>query len=288
MEKAQNSKNSSLLIIVFIFILIIGAALLYLISIRENNKAISDNKPDSRSQKVNKNYAVDVIKYYSYSKSRENGINSFTSDELLRMYLYFAKISNNDFHKESETEESDTIYSVNKSVFDNFYKTIFGPDITVDYNSFVGITIGNLDYNNSISLFNKSNYASTSAPHTSIGCGFTVVGFDNASGKITISVPGGCGDAGYDEVTEDVKENIISTNETSDSLVITSQVLYKYCDESATPKCGYYTNLSKESIINSDEDNKENMYINSGSNATLNFKLNKDTNQYYFVSSTLE
>lgn len=254
----------------------------------KTNTTIEEVKPPYIDEKTkewanSKDYVVDIIKVYSYMSERKNGIDSFTYSELLKMFYFFAVMDKSYYTQISDYKDGYAQFSIETSSFDEFYKKIFGPDTKIDYNKFVGLEVGNEDYGFARAMINNKG-------NVNIGtdCGFKVKSYESETNKLIVSVPSGCGGAGYVGMSFDMKEKIIDKKETNNDMTLITQYVYKECVEGENPMCAYLSPVSKDGLIAKDDDNKEDTYFSKGVKCKMNFALNNDTNQYYFISSVNE
>ena len=219
------------------------------------------------------------------------GIESFNADELAEIIQWYGDSEDRDYKLVGTTKEDEEIYNINETVVTNAIAKFFGPDAKYDLNNLVGA--------NSM-LSEKSEILSTVGMYgneLALFCGYTYSKYLNDDKKFEIIATPGCGGLYDDMDSPEIHSTVIKFDKAvkkNDELTVTLNAIYldcKYNVEKGNYKCGIYNDNKKEELIekkklNPDKGVNIKDYLKKSSTITLNFKYNKDTKDYYFVSSS--
>ena len=261
----------------------------------EKNISNDDNETTLTENEVSKIEAFDIIKYAAYEKERPNGLNSFSKDEIAALYLYYSNDSANNYKLIKEYDSNDSsmtgsIYEMNAQPVFDFVKKLFGNE--ANFNKKVmekakTDTSAFIDYDES-RLSNKfdSMYLS---------CGYIYDYYDETKDVYSLNAYPGCGgfSAGDIYIVLDKLMEFESATKKNDELRINYKVLYEDCtfDEGGKGTCKIYPNPSRTNLIATKEGSPHisfNEYKDKAATLTILLKLDKSTNNYYFVSSTIK
>ena len=131
-----------------------------------------------------------------------------------------------------------------------------------------------------------------------ITCGFHIDSYDKNTNKFEIKIVNGCGGT-TGPSAKTIERKIISAKTNGDTIEVVEKAIYidapavyddnfNYIVYTDPTKIKYieYLNFNKNEVVN--KEINVNTYINEASTITHTFKLNKETNKYYFEKSIIK
>ena len=299
----NNKKGKGSVVTIILLILIILGLVAYIaydkgLILKDKTETKENNaiNEDNTNTRATKDIALDDSKFidiynklskYTYKMNRENGYDSFLDKELATIGLKQFKES--DF---TETEEKDqgqqSYYTFNSSTLIKYLKDYFGSEVKVNNEKLVGHYVAtNVNFN---------------------GSGMRIISYD---GKDTfkVSFSGIGGTSGPQPRINERK--LISAKEIGDKIVVEEKAIYIdtnydysnnkinytiYGEPESTIGIRYddhyrisidYKTFNNDEGLNNQSINIDN-YLDKASTITHIYKLNKETNKYYFVSSSIK
>ena len=280
-KKKGTGKN---IIIVVLTIIIIG--LLGFITYDKNILGIKDKlspkhtiEQETRKEKEEKEEELSLtdesfLGLYKYTEDRSNGYKSFSAKELGQAVIHEVKVE--DITMLEEKSNIGYPYCTFKaSIIENKLKEVFGPKVGIDKNGMIGISGENINGGFQVESYDKetdtfrcrtypTGHVSGPSPKTT-------------ERALTKAVKKG------DTIT--VTERVIYLKSESTKEVATYHI---YSDKS------YSNEIDTKTIDNTDWKNIENLvitvedYLEKAGTIIYTYQLNKDTGNYYFVSSSIQ
>ncbi|MBR5662626.1 MAG: hypothetical protein IKX00_03110 [Bacilli bacterium] len=295
-------KKKRLLVSIIILIIVITLVACGFIFLKDKiGKKSSGKLPKNQlsEKEVNKISAYKAVKYASYLSSREKGIESFTPDELSEMIFWYGKSEDNDFKLKGTTKDDEEIYTINESLVTDAINLFFGPDASYDLSKLVG-TNSMLNENSKI-LETEGIYGNNDNRQDELAlfCGYTYSKYDLDNKTFELIATPGCGGLYDDMDSPEIHSKVINFDKAvknGDELTVTLNAIYldcKYNDDNYNYKCKIYKDNKKDNLIKKvnlkpTEGINIKKYLKKSSLITIKFKLNSETNEYYFVSSTIK
>lgn len=320
LKKGKNKKGLIICIVTLIVLLAGGFAYIYFKTdlINENNVTSNSNKSSNKKkaelkdddikdiddniklddqEQVNNETVADSSKYeelyndlkvFTYYKSRENGISSFSSDDLANLYYYYGNSKKSDYYLISHEDEDVERYEFSDSLVANVMKKYFGSTALFNKNSIVNGT-------NSLTCDNYNDFEYNDDKYALGSCGITFKSYNDVKEEYTISTVAGCGcggPTGPKAITRVIEKAI----EKDDTIIITEKAIYVDYDYSEDNSSNLYVysdpaKTNKIDTIKASYDDAKVInvkdYIDKASTITQVYKLDKSSNNYYFVSSKI-
>lgn len=301
-EQIIDKKNNSILkliIIAIIALVIIGGGIFVCYKkgiIFNSNKTTpkTKNKNELTEKDLDSIYAYKALKYFIYLNPNRNGLESFDKDELVASFQYYYSGDEKNYKLIKDYDTSDdlegSIYEMNIDEISNFIKKVFGASASVNGSSLVGsdteskgIDILLLDYNN-ISGHEDAYFL----------CGFKIDGYNESTKRFTLTSYPGCG-IGPDYEVLDKTVKFVKATKKDDELVVTLKALYDDCDDNYVSDekvtCKIYSDYKLKNKVGKKSVDfgkkisfKE--FESKASTIEVKFKLDENTKEYYFVSSS--
>ena len=304
----MKKNKGTIIIIVLLSIIILGLIgyICYDKGIILNNKSKEEvmknhktTKEETNKSEEWKDIALDdnrfidlynILKKYTYENGRGAGADDFNNQELSILAFATADYSNVTFTETSKDQNGNITGTLDFSKSDISLKNIFGQKTEIDfsktkeYNGWTANAIYNLPRNNSLEKLN-------------ITCGFGINSYDKSTNKFEISIINGCGGTSGPGATI-TERKIISAKTNGDTIEVVEKAIYihthsyenniyyiVYADPSHTKNLDYQ-NFEVNEV--STKEININAYIDEASTITHTFKLNKETNKYYFEKSIIK
>ena len=317
MEEEKKKGKGSLIVIILLIIVILGLVGYIIfngdgnIGFTKNNSKSVEDKNTKTSDVVEKTdnwkdisltderfYNIyTILKKFTHDRSRGAGSDDFTYDELSMIAFATANYNGTEYTETGKNQSGRSEGILDISNLDGALESIFGKSVFIDFSKATSLELYNL---NSYNLKLPNNF-----PEQMKICGFEITSYDKANKKINISGIDGCGGV-YEPKPNISDRKIISAKISNDLIVVEEKAIYltepKYYNpvnnEYKNVSYTIYSNYSKSKLIdaktfNTDNDiTKEEIkvddYLDKASTITHTFKLNKNTNKYYFVSSVIK
>lgn len=301
----MKKNKGTIIIIVLLSIIILGLTTYICIDkgviFKNNQKELTEEKTESEeSTEKWENIALDdsrfidlynILKKYTYESSRGAGADDFNNQELSMLAFATADYSNVTFTETSKDQNGNITGTLDFSKSDISLKNIFGKKTEIDfsktkeYNGWTANSVYNLPRNNSLEKLN-------------ITCGFHIDSYDKNTNKFEIKIVNGCGGT-TGPSAKTIERKIISAKTNGDTIEVVEKAIYidapavydnnfNYIVYTDPTKIKYieYLNFNKNEVVN--KEINVNTYINEASTITHTFKLNKETNKYYFEKSIIK
>lgn len=290
-NKKNNKKNNVLIIIIVILVfLVVGLGCYFLIdkgiiNVGNNDEVVVKEKEDKPEIKeeiltLDDSRFINIYKKlasYTYRNNRESGYRSFTGRELSVIAL--SDLSLGDLNQNSVKDEfGNYTFSLKGDILPGKLKVYFGDKITFDKASAV-------------------NYgATTTINPNGYGSGVTVTKYDSAIDTYTVRFSGLGGTSGpAPTITE---RKITSAILKGEEITVVEKAIY-YSNSTSGSKITY--NIFGDAAMTQTIDTKTfdantianetisiDSYLDKATTITYKFKLNKNTNTYYFASSSMK
>jgi hypothetical protein len=261
-----------------LMILIIIILLIVLIGVK-GIIAYNDKKTKELLNDPNFTNIYDVLKSYSYTMSRENGIESFTADELVSIAAL--DLTESDFEETTIEGQSSYMhyYILKESTLINNLKKYFG--------SLTKIEIGEVSTSCIVPNVNFSDGNGMEVDQYDASKGIYIVRFDGIGDNLTPKVN---------------DRKIIKVKRHKNTITIIEKAIYYeeklqgYASYEDYERYYIYSDPDKQIQIDIglyDFDNEKvdfsiDQYLDEASTITTTFKKDKSTGNYYFESSTIE
>ena len=301
----MKKNKGTIIIIVLLSIIILGLTTYICIDkgviFKNNQKELTEEKTESEeSTEKWENIALDdsrfidlynILKKYTYESSRGAGADDFNNQELSMLAFATADYSNVTFTETSKDQNGNITGTLDFSKSDISLKNIFGKKTEIDfsktkeYNGWTANSVYNLPRNNSLEKLN-------------ITCGFHIDSYDKNTNKFEIKIVNGCGGT-TGPSAKTIERKIISAKTNGDTIEVVEKAIYidapavyddnfNYIVYTDPTKIKYieYLNFNQNEVVN--KEINVNTYINEASTITHTFKLNKETNKYYFEKSIIK
>lgn len=303
----MKKNKGTIIIIVLLSIIILGLTTYICIDkgviFKNNQKELTEEKTKTESEESTEkweNIALDdsrfidlynILKKYTYESSRGAGADDFNNQELSMLAFATADYSNVTFTETSKDQNGNITGTLDFSKSDISLKNIFGKKTEIDfsktkeYNGWTANSVYNLPRNNSLEKLN-------------ITCGFHIDSYDKNTNKFEIKIVNGCGGT-TGPSAKTIERKIISAKTNGDTIEVVEKAIYidapavyddnfNYIVYTDPTKIKYieYLNFNKNEVVN--KEINVNTYINEASTITHTFKLNKETNKYYFEKSIIK
>lgn len=259
-----------------------------ILSSKEEPTKKEDKKKEKKEEKEEKLSLEDgkfiniynELKSYTYNKNRENGYKGFSDVELSTIAI--DKLVEGDLTKTGEKDEWGRPYytfSSNKLV--EYLKESFGKDVTFNFSSIVNKEHG---YETKISFGE--------------GSGMSIISYDDSTKNYKVRFFG-LGGTTPPKATV-VERKITSAVLKGDTITVEEKAIYYKNDVDLTSNKSVYNIYSDSAMSNTidtknydlDKVDKETIsvesYMDKASTITSTYKLDKDSNKYYFVSSSVK
>lgn len=289
-DKKKKGKGSIITIIILIITIIclIGYILVDKDIIKLGNKEENKTVEKSNVQKEkdielddSRFYAIyKQLESYTYDKNRSDGHKSFSDQELGLIAIGISDLKESDFTNTGEvTEWGDSYYTFSGSKLINYLQKYFGSKVTLNKNSLVGqtITLANVNFN---------------------GSGMQIENYDSNTDTFKVRFGGVGGTSGPSAKLETRK--IVSAKLTQDTITVEEKAIYTdITADNAYANINYkiYSNPSKINKIDEKTFNVDNIanesilvdsYLDKATTITHIFKLDEETNNWYFSSSNIK
>lgn len=303
----MKKNKGTIIVIVLLSIIILGLTTYICIDkgviFKNNQKELTEEKTKTESEESTEkweNIALDdsrfidlynILKKYTYESSRGAGADDFNNQELSMLAFATADYSNVTFTETSKDQNGNITGTLDFSKSDISLKNIFGQKTEIDfsktkeYNGWTANSIYNLPRNHSLEKLN-------------ITCGFHINSYDKNTNKFEIKIVNGCGGT-TGPSAKTIERKIISAKTNGDTIEVVEKAIYidapavyddnfNYIVYTDPTKIKYieYLNFNKNEVVN--KEINVNTYINEASTITHTFKLNKETNKYYFEKSIIK
>ena len=293
-EKAPKKKgNGGLIVVIIILLLVIGGLGGFIFANKDNLFSKKDDKEEKEEKKTKKEekeeeIAIDdsrfitiynKLKGYTYNQNRENGYKSFTDAELGN--IGGTDLVKDDFTILDETTEwGDHFYTFKSDSIIKYLKNYFASDVTFNAEA-----------------LNNGQTALIVDKVSDNGSGMSIVSYDSSTKTYKVRFGGiGWTSGPQAEVTP---RKITKAVLKEDTITVTEKAIYYEDVNVNDSKIIYniYSDPSKKILIESKEytiDEVSNQkisvdsYLDKASTITSTYKLNKDTNKYYFVNSVIK
>lgn len=253
---------------------------------KERNETTTNNNSTNKNEK-SKDIALDDSRFmtiyeklrgYTYSMNRENGYKSFQDKELATIAL--SESEKEDYTKldEKNIEYGSNYYTFAGTVLDKYLTKYFGQSVTIDKNR--------------IKLLRVSTHINFDMQ----GSAIIIDNYDEKTDTIRVTIAPDGGTSG--PMPKIIARKIVSAKQKDNDIIIEEKAIY-YTERGDSNK--EWFNIyedpfhsqyigSKEFEINNIENGEINVdeYIDRASTITHTFRLDKDTNKYYFVSSSIK
>ena len=286
-ESVKKKNNKGLVIVIILFIIIVLGLTSYICydkgiifnnNIEEEKKQV-DKTEEAKIEEISINderfiKIYESLKEYTYDENRINGDKDFNYDELGEIGV--STLTANDFIKTDELNEwQEPYYTFSSNTLLNNLKDLFGEDISFSFDSIIGRVYDNTAINPDGKCISIENYNS-----------------ENNNYQIKFSL---CSDSDTN-VPIIIPRKIISAKKNDDTILVEEKAIYYYEEWG---RYNIYKDKDLTELIDSKnfDTNNENIknetisvsdYLDEASTITHTFKLNKDTNKYYFVSSVIK
>ena len=293
----MDKKNKGLIIVIVILLLGLLCSIGYICydkGVFGGNKENSNNKIETKTEDKNsksERIALDdsrfygiykKLKPYTYEKNRSDAYQSFTDSELFNIVA--TELKETDFVKTSENitdiQGEHTIYTLSNDAVINYLKKYFGNNVKLEGYSLVN---PNIAYETNLSIDNFS--------------GMSVVAYDNSKYKIKWIDTSRSGII-KPKITE---RKIVSATMENNEIIVKEKAIYieypNLYGEVSSVIYAIYSDVNKTNKIDSKEYTIDNFtdgvitvedYLDKSSTITTKFAYDKDTNSYYFKSSTIK
>lgn len=240
---------------------------------REKNKEIDDTEELEKNDSRFINLYND-LKDYSYGATRKDSTD-YSSIEYA--FLVGKNIKEADITKTSETWEYGTYYVIEGSKIENILREYFGSSFTFDRNKIV------------------STSTSVDFDPNGEGSGMTFVSYDSANDNYKLTFAGIGGTSGPSATI--MNQEIVAASRKNEEITVISKAIYINTQNDANSiKYDIYSDKDQTNLIESFTYSYEEVssksisvenYLEKASTITYQFKLDQNTNKYYFVSSRI-
>ena len=288
----MENKNKGLIIVIVILLLALLCSIGYICydkgvfggkkeSTSNNTETKIDNK-NSKSEKIalddSRFYGIyEKLKPYTYEKNRSDAYKSFTDNELFNIIV--PELKESDFVKTTETTQlGDAYYTLENSVVINYLKKYFGSIVKVN-----GSNIVNPEFAYRTNMDNG---------------GLCIIAYSDEKYKVRFSGIGGIGIDVKPKITE---RKIVSATMENNEIVVKEKAIYieypNLYESSSSYIYNIYSDVNKTNKMDSKSYTLDDVtkglitvedYLDKASTITTTFAYDKDTNSYYFKSSTIE
>lgn len=242
-----------------------------------NKKKENEKLDDTEKLEKNDSRFINIyndLKNYSYSSNRKDGTD-YSSVEYA--FLVGKNMKEADITKTSENWEYGTYYAIEGSKVENILKEYFGSSFTFDRNKIVS-TSTSVDF----------------SPNGE-GSGMTFTSYDGVNDKYKLTFSGIGGTSGPSATI--TNQEIVSASRKNDEITVTSKAIYINTQNNANSiQYDIYSDSNKANLIESltysyEEVSSKSIsvesYLEKASTITYQFKLDQNTNKYYFAGSRI-